>query len=50
MIDLYAIAEKVTLVNSFRPSHKDLSYTALFSRNMTLVLNTCARPKNYTDM
>ncbi len=28
--------EKVTLVNPFRPSHKNLSYTALFYRNMTL--------------
>ena len=28
--------EKVTLVNPFRPSDKNMSYTALFSRNMTL--------------
>ncbi len=36
MINLYEIAEKVILINPFRPSHKKLPYTALFSRNMTL--------------
>ena len=36
MINLYEIAEKVILVNPFRPPHKMLSYTALFSHTMTL--------------
>ncbi len=34
---LYEIAEKVILINPFRPSHKKLPYTALFSRNMKLI-------------
>ena len=36
MINLYEIAEKVVLINSFRPPHKNLPYTALFYRTMTL--------------
>ncbi len=36
MINLYKIAEKVVLINPFRPPHKKLPYTALFYRTMTL--------------
>ena len=35
MINLYEKTEKVTLVNPFRPPHKNFSYAALFSHTMT---------------
>ncbi len=35
-VNLYEIAEKVILINPFRPFHKKLPYSALFCRTMTL--------------
>ena len=36
MINLYNVAKKVILINSFSTSYKNVPYTALFYHTMTL--------------